>query len=221
MKHIILVAIATLALLGACASGPQAPDWQVNAHGAMQRSVAAYLAGNARVETLEFERARSEVTRTGRPELVARVELMRCAGRVASLMFEPCAGFEPLRQDVPAAERAYADYLAARLQTPDLALLPPPQRAAAAANANAAALKNIDDPLSRLVAAGVLLQAGRASPEVQALAVETASAQGWRRPLLAWLHVQAQAAEQSGQAEEAARLRRRIALVENTPSARQ
>ncbi|HSV52095.1 MAG TPA: hypothetical protein VLJ57_08270 [Burkholderiaceae bacterium] len=219
MKQIGIV-IGALALLGACSSSPPAPDWQVNAHGSMERSVAAYLAGNARVEALEFERARSEVARTGQPAQAARVELMRCAGRVASLVFEPCAGFEPLRQDVPAPERAYADYLAARLQAQDLALLPAPQRAAAAPNADAAALKNIADPLSRLVAAGVLLQAGRASPDVQALAVDTASAQGWRRPLLAWLHLQAQRAEQGGNAQEAARLRRRIALVENTPGAR-
>ena len=71
-----------------------------------------------------------------------------------------------------------------------------------------------------LVAAAALLQAGRASPAVQALAVETASAQGWRRPLLAWLQVQAARAEQGGATEEAARLRRRIALVESSGSAR-
>jgi hypothetical protein len=45
-------------------------------------------------------------------------------------------------------------------------------------------------------------------------AIGTASSQGWRRPLLAWLGVQAQRAEQAGDAEEAARLRRRIAITE-------
>ena len=43
--------------------------------------------------------------------------------------------------------------------------------------------------IERLVAAGVLLQTGRADPGVIAQAVDTASAQGWRRPLLAWLGV--------------------------------
>lgn len=215
-----LAALGLLAVLAGCASKPPTPDWQMNAHDAIARSVSAYLAGNARVEALEFERARGEVARTGQPELVARVELTRCAGRVASLVFEPCAGFEPLRQDAPAAERAYADYLAGKLQPQDAALLPPAQRAAAAAGADAPALQGIADPLSRLVAAGTLLQAGRASPAVQALAVQTASAQGWRRPLLAWLQVQAVRAEQGGNAEEAARLRRRIALVETSGAAR-
>ncbi len=47
-----------------------------------------------------------------------------------------------------------------------------------------------------------------------ALAADTASAQGWRRPLLAWLGVQALRAERAGAMEEAARLRRRMKTAE-------
>lgn len=208
-------ALAMALLLSACASKPPPPDWQMNAQSAMDRSVSAYLAGNTRVEALEFDKARSEIARTGRPELMARAELLRCAGRVASLVFEACSGFEKLRQDAKPPERAYADYLGARLQLQDIKLLPPQQRAAASADAGA--VKSITDPLSRLVAAGVLFQTGQASPAIMALAVETASAQGWRRPLLAWLLVQAQRAEQAGDTQEAQRLRRRIALVQDAP----
>ncbi len=202
--------------LSACSSGPKAPDWQMEAKSAMDRSVNAYMEGNSRVEAMEFGRARSEVSSTGRTDLMARAELLRCASRVASLVFEPCAGFERLRQDAPAAERAYADYLAGKLQPQDAALLPAPQRAAA--TGDAAALKGITDPLSQLVAAGVLFQSGRASPAVLQQAVDTASGQGWRRPLLAWLGVQAQLADKAGDTQEAARLRRRIALTENPPA---
>jgi hypothetical protein len=74
-------------------------------------------------------------------------------------------------------------------------------------------LKAIDDPLSRLVAIGVLFQRGGASPEAIALAVDTASAQGWRRPLLAWLGVQLELAETAGDTAAAEQLRRRIALA--------
>lgn len=213
------LAAAAVLLLGACTSGPKAPDWQMNAQDSMQRSVAAYLSGDMRVEALEFANARSEIARTGRPDLMARAELLRCAGRVASLVFEPCAGFEKLRQDAPAAERAYADYLAARVKPQDVALLPPQQRAVAIANPDVAAVNSITDPLSRLVAAGVLFESGRASPAVMALAADTASAQGWRRPLLAWLLVQAQRAGQGGDSAEAERLRRRIELVQGTAGA--
>lgn len=208
-------AIAVL-LLSACASGPKPPDWQVEAKGSMERSVAAYMEGNSRVEQAELERARSQLARTGRADLLATAELLHCASRVASLVFEPCAGFEKLRQDVPAPQRAYADYLAGHVQAQDVALLPAPQRAAAVGDAGA--LKSMTDPLSQLVAAGVLLQTGKASPAVIAQAIDTASAQGWRRPLLAWLGVQAQRAEQGGDLEEAARLRRRMDITQRSAS---
>lgn len=208
------MAALVVAQLGACAGGPPPPDWKLNAHAGLERSVAAYLEGDSRVATLEFERARAELARSARIDLLARAELTRCAARVASLEFEPCAGFERWRPDAAATETAYADYLLARLQPQDVAALPPQQRGVAAAGATPlAALQAIADPLSRLVAAGVLLQTGRASPQVMALAVDTASAQGWRRPLLAWLKLQAERAEQAGASDEAARLRRRIALV--------
>lgn len=206
-----LLAAALLAL-AACSSGPKPADWQLEAKTASERGVAAYMEGNARIEAVEFARALSEVASTGRVDLTARVELLRCASRTASLVLEPCAGFERLRADAPAAERAYADYLAGRLQPQDLALLPATQRAAT--GGNAAAVKAIADPLSQLVAAAVLFQRGQASPAVLQQAVDTASSQGWRRPLLAWLGVQAQLADKAGDGEEAARLRRRMSLVE-------
>lgn len=206
-----LLSLAVL-VLGACSSGPKPADWQLESKTASERGVAAWMEGNSRVEAVEFGRALSEVASTGRVDLIARVELLRCASRVASLVLEPCAGFERLRADAPAAERAYADYLAGRLSPQDLALLPAAQRAAA--NGDATAVKAITDPLSQLVAAAVLFQGGRASPAVIQQAVDTASSQGWRRPLLAWLGVQAQLAAKAGDAAEAERLRRRMLLVE-------
>ena len=76
--------------------------------------------------------------------------------------------------------------------------------------------QGIEDPLSRLVAIGVLFQAGRASPPAIALAADTASSQGWRRPLLAWLSVQLALAEKAGNAQEAERLRRRFGVVQDS-----
>ena len=215
---IALTALCSGLLLG-CASKPPPPDWQANAQGAIERAVAAYLVGAARIEALEFARARSEVARTGSPPLLARIELMRCAARVAALVFEPCAGFEALRSDAAAPERAYAEYLAGRATAADVGLLPAAQRPVAGAAAQGAApalaaLAAVEPALSRLVAAGVLFQAGHASPGVITQAIDTASAQGWRRPLLAWLLVQRERAKAAGDDVEAQRLQRRIDVIE-------
>ena len=216
MKYVqsVLVALA----LTACASGPKPADWQLESKGAMERAVAAYLEGNARVEVAELARARLEISSTGRVDLMARAELLSCASRVASLVFEPCAGFEKLRQDAPPAERAYADYLAGKLQPQDINLLPKNQQISAQAQLIRAqpAIESIADPLAKLVASGTALQAGNASPALVQAAVDAASAQGWRRPLLAWLGVQLKLAEASGNRLEAERIQRRIALTLNS-----
>lgn len=207
------LAVITLALLAGCASRPPAPDWALNAHDAAARATEAYLSGDSRVADLEWSRARAEVARTGRPDLLARVELLRCAAQRAALDLQPCTAFDALRPDAQPPERAYADYLAGHLAPADAPLLPPAQRQAAQA-AQAGTIAAIEDPLSRLVAASVAVQAGRSDDALLAAAADAASARGWRRPLLAWLGLRARLAAERGDAAAAAALQRRIALVQ-------
>ena len=206
-------------LLVGCGNQPPVPDWQINAHSAAERAVEAYLSGQSRSAEREFDQARDQTARTGSPALLARLELLRCAAQTGSTVVEPCLLFEALREDAAKPELAYARYLQGNVQPADVAMLPLAQQGVAAAllaggdgNA-AAALDKVQDPLSQLVAAGVLLRAGQASPAVVATALAVASRQGWRRPLMAWLGLQAARAEASGDVEEAARLRRRMDIA--------
>ena len=212
MKQPVLV-LALAALLAACGTKPPAPEWEANAQDALKRFVQAYLRGDARVATAEFDKARKETASSGQAGQVGRVELTRCAVQLASLVLEPCTGFESVRADAPAAERAYAAYLAGRITPAEVALLPEQHRAIAGGREDVTALDAVTDPVARLVAAGYLVRTGRASPQVLEAAVETASKQGWRRPLLAWLGVQLQRAERAGAKGEADRIRSRMALV--------
>lgn len=208
------------ALLTGCASKPEVPAWQSSAHESLQSFSSAYLRGDTRIADIEFARARSELAATGRASLVAQAELIRCATRVASLEFGACTGFEAIAEDVGPAERSYAAYIAGRWQDLDAALLPVHHRALvtmAAPGGDKSRLSGIDEPLALLVAAGALLQSGQLTPSDIELATETASAQGWRRPLLAWLGVQAQRAQQGGAPDAYARIQRRIGLVGNLP----
>jgi hypothetical protein len=185
MKRLLL-----LALVAGCSSGPVPPDWQANSHGALNAFQSYYLKGDTRAAQLEFDRATAELRSTGRGDLVARAELVRCAVRTASLEFDACPEFEALRADAGLEELAYADYLAGRAE-----------RAAS------------DDAMSRLVFLGVQFNSGKASPETISAAIEIASSQGWRRPLLAWLGVQEKRAAAAGDRDALERIRRRIALV--------
>jgi hypothetical protein len=213
MNPRISIVACALVALSACSSNPAPPPWPAEAKGSSERATEAWLSGDSRIEAAEFSRARAELARTGQVALVARLELLRCATRAASLVVEPCAGFDALAQDAAPAEQAYARYLAGTAQAADAALLPEAHRPLVANASPDAALASIKDPLSQLVAAGVLFRSGRATPAVIAQAVDTASARGWRRPLLAWLQVQQQRALAAGDAAAVAALQRRIDLV--------
>jgi hypothetical protein len=84
---------------------------------------------------------------------------------------------------------------------------------AGASTGGAALIAGIEDPLGRLVAASVWLRAGRVDTAVIDLAIDTASAQGWRRALAAWLQAGIQVAEQRAETARAQALRRRLALL--------
>jgi hypothetical protein len=209
--------------LAACANTPPAPEWQASSYGALSGFTSAFLTGNSKVADIEFAHARSDISSTGRADLVVRADLVRCALRVASVEFDNCAATALTNTDVAEPERAYADYLSGRWQSLDgnrIALLPEQHRAVVAAKDDTtrlASLTALRDPLVRLIAAGVLFQQGNLSPAGVGLAVDSASAQGWRRPLLAWLGVQIKLAESTADDNATARIQRRIDLVLEKP----
>lgn len=222
MKPPFLAFSLTLAVwLTGCASGPAPLTWEMNAHSALETMVSNYLAGNTKAEEQDYARTYKELAATGRADLLARAELTRCAAHVASLVFDDCPAFKPLALDAGAEQRAYADYLADRWQGLNASLLPKHHAAVLANPGNSAVLRQIPDPLAQLVAAGAMLQHASLSPqaldEVATLATQTASSQAWRRPLLAWLGLQAQRAETAGDTAGAASLHRRMALVTSSP----
>lgn len=182
--------LSALLFLSGCASGPPPADWQLESYAAANAFQRNYLAGTGKAADVEFARLKKEFSATGRLDLEARAELLRCALRAASLEFDDCPGFEKLRAYAGAEEVAYADFLSGRTD-----------KAAS------------EDALSKLVVAGVRMKTSRATPQDIASAIEISSAQGWRRPLLAWLGVEEKRAEAAGDAAALERIRRRIALA--------
>ncbi|MBK7590812.1 MAG: hypothetical protein IPI27_05645 [Betaproteobacteria bacterium] len=188
----------------------------------MDRAIAFSSVRRLAVADVEFGRARAEIARTGRTDLLARVGLMRSRPASASLVFERCEKASRGSRPTPKPpERAYADYLAARVAPADIALCfrRPPRRGPGERRRRQCSRRREGHRGSAvgLAAIGVLFQAGRASPPAIAMAADTASSQGWRSPLLAWLSVQLALAEKAGNAQEAERLRRRVGVGSGRP----
>jgi hypothetical protein len=201
-----LLALLAALLLAACA-GSSSPGWLLETDAALNAYQAAYLNGNERVAARELALARREVGRTGDAVLMARVELAACAAQTASLAGNGCPAFAPLAVDVGPNERAYTAYLAA--DNPSSEQLPTVHRQVWS-SARTSDLAEIKDPLSRLVAAGVLWRAGRLPDDAYALAIDTAAEQGWRRALLAWLIADRDRLQALGDTEGATARQRRI-----------
>jgi len=222
-------------LLAGCASVP-VPTWRLELRQAIEQASAASLQGRLRVAEHHWRQAHDAAAASGQAEALARVALWRCAVDQAALVWEGCASAQPYLADAGPAVRAYAAYLgvsglsgavAEGVPTAGegaLAVLPPAQHPVAQALSDPAGqpaslaplLAAIDDPLARLVAGGVAWRAGRLDRGGVALLVETASAQGWRRPLAAWLAVLAELAERQGDQTAAEAARRRLTWVLQT-----
>ncbi len=164
---------------------------------ALTRAQTATLRGDQRITLAELDRARREVRNTAQLDVLARLELAHCAAQVATLDVAGCPAFEALRADATPADAAYARWLYApqNITAADAQLLPASQRAAATATAAkqdaSAAVQAIQDPLARLVACSAALRGSTAAPSPALVrgCIDTASHQGWRVALAAWLQV--------------------------------
>ena len=210
------VAIALTLLIAGCSSTPPPPDWKMNAVSQIESFQARWLEGDGKSADLALDKARGEIAKTGRLDLLARAELAACATRAAALDFSPCAGYDRLANEASADDVAYARFLAGDWQGLAARSLPAHYAGVVGAKDDASANRaasEIEEPLPRLIAAALLFKTSRAEPATLATAVDTASERGWRRPLLAWLQVQLKRAQAAADASAAAHLQRRIDVI--------
>ncbi len=215
-----LLMLASLVMLTACGSGgPPPPDWKSDAADLIERYQKHALLGENTLAERYFQQAITATGGAGRVTETARLWLVRCATRRAMLIDDACAGYADLAGIEPnAAEQAYYHFLTLRWEAIDAGLLPSQHRdlVRAPADKRPGIVGRIDDPLARLLDASLLVMRQEANAATLALAAETASAQGWRRPLLTYLKLQERQAEARGDLTGQARLARRIQLVEQS-----
>lgn len=214
-----VASLLVMSMLSACGGSLPPPDWQLNARGGLEAYDKHYLAGDTRLAEFNQGKARSAIAASGRLDILARAELARCAARTAALAFDDCPAYRALETDAAPPERAYARFLAADWTGLDTRILPAHYGALIGARDDAArveALRGVKDPMARLIGAALLFKQTALPPDGIALAIDTASERGWRRPLLAWLRVAEKRAEAGGDIDALAALRRRIALVLST-----
>ncbi len=189
------IALITLTLLlSACSSGPTVPDWQIDTQTAMARYTQHYLEGRSKLAQTSFEKARNASASTANINAIAHLELVKCGVAMAALDTSPCTAYTRLaQQNSDARDANYYRFLTGNNQHLDKTLLPSQYQVllqAQSVNDINNAVGQIADPLSRLIAVSVSYVQQKYDDKTLQIAIDTASAQGWRRPLLVYLRIQ-------------------------------
>ena len=216
MKHYAL--LITL-LLSACGGSPPAPDWKKDSISLIGKYSKAELKGENKLAERYFEQALDATGSAGKLEETARLNLIRCATRHASLVLEPCVGYQAIAKHSPHAEdETYHRFITGQWEKVDSSKLPAQYRDFFSSQdaARHVALTKIADPLSRLIAISVAVQRKQADDVILALAADTASEQGWRKPLLVYLKLLENRASLTGDNTRVEALHARIKLVEDS-----
>lgn len=213
---------ACLILLAGCGGKTPPPDWKVDSADLIERYKKHELRGENILAERYFQQAVNAAGSAGQVAETARLWLVRCAVRRASLDDDDCSEYVELAKlETTDEDRAYYQFITLDWNGVEASRLPKHYAAllAGPADKRLAQVAAIDAPLSRLLAASLVVQRGEADDALLALATETASAEGWKRPLLVYLKLAEKRASEREDAATLADIQARIRLIEQPFSA--
>jgi len=216
----LLLLLSALSLTACGSKGPPIPDWKTDSSNYIERYKKTYLMGENTVSDRFFEQAVNATSGAGKVAETARLWLIQCALHKASLVTDSCERYAELaKTDTTAEDKAYFQFLTGQWNQVDVKALPDQYVSILKAATGDVAHTNemlsaMTDPLSRLIGAGLLLERKQVNDATLALASQTASDQGWRRPLLVYLKLRESRAHERGDSATQERLNVQIRLVE-------
>jgi hypothetical protein len=217
MKKLIIT--TCLILLAGCGGKTPPPDWKVDSADLIDRYKKHELRGENLLADRYFQQAVNAAGGAGQVAETARLWLVRCAVRRASLDDDDCSEYAELaRFGTTEEDRAYYRFLTLDWSGVDASRLPKHYAALVSGPADKrhAQVEGISAPLSRLLAASLVVKRGEADDALLSLATETASAEGWKRPLLVYLKLSEKRASERQDEAALAAIQARIRLVEHT-----
>ena len=192
MKKLLFLTLAFV--ICACGSAVPVPEWKDNASRQLDIYKNSFLSGREESTEPHFVKAGREIAAGNDLNLLAIAYLTKYALHTASLESFDDSEFQRLSRLEPnTVNRAYCDFLKGNFSAVDMKALPSSYtgvwKAATARDLTMAAreIVAIDNPLSRLIACGVWIKYLPSDEAILQIGISTASANGWRRPLWAYL----------------------------------
>jgi len=208
-------------LICSCTSRP-VPVWKTASVTHLEHFKTSYLTGDDTRASRAFSRAVAEIKTSGNITVLARAYLIQCAVKTAALETSLCSNYKQLvahTSDV--ADRNFSLFLQSNLDHVSADVLPGRYRPFFHALREGsiedinATIGTIADPLSRLIASGVSVAKRRYDLVTLQRAAETASEQGWKRALVAYLEQMKRLYERTGESIKADKLQQQITIITN------
>jgi hypothetical protein len=187
--------IFMLLFIYACGGSQPIPQWKDTASRQLENYKINFLTDKEDIDEPHFIKARNAISSNNDLQLLAKAYLMKYALHTAVLEDFDDSDFLRIDKLEPnVSNRAYYDLLKGnisqlnetklKLAYQKLLHLMRDKNLSVAAKE----IASIDDPLSRLIACGIWLKYMPYDENIIKLAIDTASQDGWRRPLWAYLN---------------------------------
>ncbi|NTW17474.1 MAG: hypothetical protein HGA41_08470, partial [Syntrophaceae bacterium] len=179
-----------------------------------------YLSGKDRIAELQFNKAVDEIKKSGNLEILGRAYLTKYAVHVAVLeVFDEKEYLSIEALEAIPQNRTFYNFLKGSFDKVDESLLPKQYnevlkvfRKGTFEDA-AHEISKMEDPLPKLIAAGLLIQKNIRNEAVLKIAIDTAAQNGWKKALLAYLEKLALFYETKKESEKAAHITQKILLL--------
>jgi len=210
-----------LMLLAGCGSKP-IPDWTNAAFNQLESYKKSYLMGQASIAELHFTRAVEEIKKSGNLDIMARAYLIKYALQTVLLEKIDASKYVYIETLHPSpANKTYYAFLNGNFDRVEPQLLPEQYRTffKTYRTENPAAavdeIQKMEDPLSRMIAIGLMVQLRKSDERCLEIAIDTASQNGWKQALLVYLDKLHSFYETRKDLEQAANIRKKIELIKD------
>jgi alkylhydroperoxidase/carboxymuconolactone decarboxylase family protein YurZ len=221
MRRIVCLIVFSFLFVG-CGSSKPVPEWKDASFNQLDNYKKSYLSGKERIAEAYFNKAVDEIKSSGDLEILARAYLTKYACQVAVL--EAFDDKEYLRIDAvePILQnKTFYNFLKGAFGNVDENQLPQQYAGFFIAIESgrkdeiALEISKMDNPLSKLIAIGLLVQKNTYNEMELNLAIDIASQNGWKKALLAYLTKLQSFYVMNNKPDKAAHVAERIQLIKD------
>ncbi len=221
MKKNVILLIIVISFLG-CGGSKQIPDWINDSFNNLESFKENYVSGKDRIAEVQFKKAIDEIKKSGRLEILGKAYLTKYAVHIAVLESFDDTDYLTIDALQPVLKnRTFYNFLKGSFDRIDENLLPRQYGGVIKVFRNGKPgdavheISRIEDPLSKLIAAGILIQKNAYDEEILKVAIDTASRRGWKKALIAYLEKLQLLYEKKKETEKAVNITQRIQLLKN------